>query len=252
MKKACSKEGWNLSPEQNSRWDYAVAEYQRLTDEIVEKKRAFLSKEFRDELINDGLIRLLSGVNPPGDKKSALFKRLLNGKAALPFIPPKRHGYPWYAPFDRPDETHEVIEAFSFEQTYEETEVLEEWPCPKKWLFIDQERWSVLWANQPATEIAEWGAIDWGDGELLAKDQYTENEEPVFIVKYGDAPNCRLTTGRKTREIRRAALEMSPMSPMDINFSHPIIKKIIKTSDEGYRMDWLEIETDTWTIQVID
>ncbi|MDD3575724.1 MAG: hypothetical protein PHT38_02420 [Halothiobacillus sp.] len=238
MKKACSKEGWDLSPEQNSRWDYAIKEYIRITDEVIEKQWALLTPEYREGLEGKEAIRWLCGINPPGHQKSALFRRLLDGKAALPFIPPKRYSYPWYALFDRPDETHEVINAV---------------PFLNEWLLIDQGRWSVLWANQPATEIAGWSAIDWSGGEMLATDQDITNEKPVFLIKCGGAPLCRLTTGRTIRRMRRAALERSPEGkPMDISLSNPLIKEIKSTRDCGSRMDLIEVEIDTWTLQVVE
>lgn len=47
---------------------------------------------FRSLVINGGLFK----------EKSDLFERLLSGKDALDFPPPRKHGRPWYALFDEP------------------------------------------------------------------------------------------------------------------------------------------------------
>jgi hypothetical protein len=248
MTKACSKDDWNLTPEQDSRWESAIAEYTRITDEIVERQWASLSPEKQEQFGGKETIRWFSGINPPGHKKSALFRRLLNGTAALPFIPPTRYSYPWYAPFDRPDQTHDVIDVIASGKKESHGHTRQ-----GNWLLVDQTYWDTIWANPPAISSAKWGDIDWGGGEALATDQDINNEKPVFLIKYGAAPLCRLTTGRTIRKMRRAALEhRSNDNPMDIGLGHPVIKEIISTRDGEPRMDLLEVEVDTWTLQVVD
>ena len=73
----------NLTEAQQSRWDGAMAEYQRI------------QQANRDMRGHDG--NSFPCMGQAGHPKSALFARLLEGKPALPYAPPLSYAYPWYA-----------------------------------------------------------------------------------------------------------------------------------------------------------
>lgn len=100
----------NLTADQQARWDWAMAEYQRVMEQNAERQLANMSEKEKLEFM-----ALAPGLNDPGkdldtnvrnaiqrlsflsggsagDAKSALFARLLSGKPALPGSPPTSYG----------------------------------------------------------------------------------------------------------------------------------------------------------------
>ena len=86
-------DGNDLSEEQRARYEWAVAEYARIQDE----NRARLERAGKQAAPHQ--------IGP----KSALFARLLEGKAALPYPPPTSYSYPWYDIIEKPGPHHVSI-----------------------------------------------------------------------------------------------------------------------------------------------
>ena len=103
-----------LSDEQRARWDFAIAEYNRILNRNVERqigrmsdhdKENFLlsfptfsaGEESTDENVRQ-VLRLFYGMSggAKGDPRSALLARLLDGKAPLRAPPPSTFHRPWY------------------------------------------------------------------------------------------------------------------------------------------------------------
>ena len=94
----------NLSVAQRERWDAAMEEYRRIQEQNLDHLLANLTVEQIAKMeaarpgrsIRDQMRDLQSLVATPGNPKSALFARLLDGKQALAYPPPTNHSYPWF------------------------------------------------------------------------------------------------------------------------------------------------------------
>lgn len=95
----------SLSPEQKSRWSQAVAQYNKIQQQIhkdncklSEQEIEEFKKQYPDVKDIDSYIKQLHYVvrAHAGDEKSGLFSRLLNGEQPLRFAPPTYMSYPLY------------------------------------------------------------------------------------------------------------------------------------------------------------
>jgi hypothetical protein len=200
----------NLTEAQKANWDFAITEYKRIQEANVAYRVAHLSDEEReffrqqygkttDKEIGEEMrsfSRLIS--NSPGHPKSALFARLLSGKAALPHPPPTSFSYPWY----------DVIEGDGPHVVSVSPRVLDV-AGGRKQLSINQCGWSVLAANDAAHILLDLGveldavrANAGSDGYpsldpekmsrifLRLKNAYAA--KPEFVVQHGQWPAYRL------------------------------------------------------------
>lgn len=186
----------NLSAEQLARWDTAIAEYHRITAENIARD-------------GGGEFASIMTAGQAGNPKSALFARLLSGKAALPYPPPVSFGYPWYAIIED-DRPHAVV----VKPTYRNRKVIG----------INQQCWDVVTKNPAAQTLwrlqeeldsrAVWvGDADdarrvfhW-DAALLGEVVAAYADRPEFVVKHTHWPEYRLHLGRQTGQIKRWFLD---------------------------------------------
>lgn len=281
-----------LSPSQLARWSIAVEEYKKITDEIV--------KEFLANAINvngnkptETLARLVLGINQPGDEKSALFARLLDGKSALPFAPPTRYNYPWYALFDKPDEEHEVnkvcrpsglITNNIMRSVKGKPKLVDNKNAQTSNLSIDGCLWTIVWLNKPAADMLNIDHKLLSDKDHLYISDFMDKEEPVFIVKYKEAPEFSLSLGRTVLNVQRRNInEMIRLRFSDAknegllsreNGNYRIIgvtahgedslkfeqerQTIISGTmpdnpkEEDVEFDYIDVEVDAWKLKIIN
>jgi len=208
-----------LTDEQKSRWDDALTEYSRVQNVNFERKWLNITQEERDyyaknyDAKSDDDIKQkmrsfgsLTG-NAPGDSKSALFARLLDGKASLPFPPPTSYSYPWYSVIEDAG-PHRVMlggivsEVWLLNGTRGTTDNLR--------VNINQCLWKIKSLNEAAQRLIdldrqlqslsrkeephkEWSSLiyDWTDDFLLqVKAAYAD--VPEFTVQYGQWTEYRL------------------------------------------------------------
>lgn len=213
----------NLTPEQRSRWGWAMAEYARVQEQNLDRAISKMPPEaLADQLkgLPAGVPREISalrahlrqlgqllGGGGAGDVSSALFARLLRGKAPLPLPPPTAYSYPWY----------DVIEeAGPFEVEVRSVTAWtgggERGQHDPRSIAILQCGWDVVWANDAARQLlllqsalAEGAAQAARPGaapchEVLKEARacllgaYAAN--PTFIVRYQEWPEYRLRLGR--------------------------------------------------------
>lgn len=145
-----------LTPEQKARWDYAITEYKRVQDANAERNFANLTDADRASYLEQGAktdleiraaVKEMAGLmgNSPGHSKSALFARLLNGKEALPFPPPRAHSYPWYS----------VIEEPGWHRARLDGSAARDGEAANSCLGINQSRWEIKSLNQSAQRLLD-------------------------------------------------------------------------------------------------
>ena len=152
-----------LNDEQKGRWNAAMVEYDRILRSNQERA---LGKTLADEewssLVKGGDAILLG--RQPGNPKSALFHRLLDGKAPLPFAPPLSFSYPWYESVEQTGPTPIALLEPMTEQ--QRAHFLQAWNERLQgsvgigMISINQSPWTVHAQNGDAYVISygEWGA----------------------------------------------------------------------------------------------
>jgi hypothetical protein len=105
----------DLTEAQRSRWDQAMAEYDQVFRRNAERTigRALTDAQWAAER-GSPAFQLFRSYQP-GHMKSALFRRLLDGKPALPFAPPCSFSYPWYEVIESDAPIDDVQVAFAGE-----------------------------------------------------------------------------------------------------------------------------------------
>lgn len=261
----------DLTPRQKSRWNDAILEYKKITDQRVSD---YLSSHTQGARASDGAIRLILGISPPGDPSSALFARLLDGKPALPFAPPTRFGYPWYALFDRPEESHPVMDVSLFTPTEHDRK------SKLSRIVIDGCPWEVVWANKVAAQMIGESRSRFSHMDHLNIDAVINEDKPVFIIKFHDAPEFRLSLGREVVNIQRRnisdMLKMRFKRADRLNYGdgNPIILGVTDhgldvrrremgvppfmpladghDSSTNSDMDYINLEVDAWMIRIMN
>lgn len=171
----------SLRPEQLARWDAAVAEYVR----VRAANRVAAGLLLDERLPIDG---------HPGSAKSALFARLLNGKAALPYPPPTSYSYPWYAVVEEAGPFPvSVGRAMSGGGARETTGGFV--------LRINQCTWEVESLNEAAERLLTLDreravSHEGWPSELLQQIREIYSQAPELMVRYGQWPAYRLRLGR--------------------------------------------------------
>ena len=226
-----------LTPNQKARWDGAMVEYDRIQEINLERelfamsdsdKTAFLGAfKGTDPEGSVGLkdrMRQLRGCmgGRAGDCKSALFARLLDGKAAFPFPPPTSYSYPWYeliegdGPFDVMLGGAQTMGAAMTGSRGAEGEF-----C----ISINQCTWAIVSMNDAARALMSFQeqlsatAVPEKEGSFYY--QYTWSPElykgvidayaakPEFTVRHGDWAAHKLRLGRGESQSRRRWAEES-------------------------------------------
>lgn len=211
----------NLSPEQQARWGAAEREYQRIQVENLRRELERMTPELRalraarlkhllpalDDVPVDVLMENLPDKLPHLPAKSALFARLLDGKAALPFPPPTSYSYPWY----------EVIEGQGPFKVLVDVGDSAHWGG-RATLGINQCPWLLVSASAAAQRLLGLDKrlrqtaepedarglsfrYDWTG--VLPEVHAAYQEAPEFEVQFGDWPACRLEIGRNKSSCRR-------------------------------------------------
>jgi hypothetical protein len=260
-----------LTPEQQSRWDSSVKEYERVMHSNI--ARYGISPEW---------------LEPVGHPKSALFARLLNGKKALPYPPPKSGGYPCYSLIEFPGphaiklETRSIIQS----QVHQAREL-------SRSIKIEDSLWMIHYQNEAASKLIGFLSSVTDDKRLNTLSRSSEHykrllncleDGPEWIVRFGEWPEYRLYMGRI---ITTATKGYACKKEMDLNqlagghpkilrtnianpnlsdstryisfgrgkyaqyFSwleslHNIIRKMVL-----FNSDWIEYECDAWVIEKI-
>lgn len=229
----------SLTEEQRSRWDASIIEYNRVQRENAERDLLNMTDEERSRhaarvgTTDEALLKSLKSLSSqPGDSKSALFARLLNGQKALEFRPPLSYSYPWYDVIEEPGPHHAslglVYEANgSFNRKRSSSGSL----C----LTINQSSWKVRSWNAAAQALMEldielektaqkdesdksWPSMiyDWSDS-FYERVRQAYAQGPEFIVQYGYWPEFRLFVSQidghchKSRKDHAASVLAEPL-----------------------------------------
>ena len=221
----------NLTPEQKSRWDGAVAEYTRVMESNLDALVAAMTPgeqakaltSFRENAPDDtrslrDWMKLMQQCvgGSVGEEKSALFSRLLNGKTALPFPPPTAHSYPWYEVIEAPGPFPVMLGGT---QTMGSHLNGTRGASGEFAIGINQCNWAVVSLNDAARSL--FGLQDqlsatavresensmhyqfaWTK-ELLAAVLNAYASAPEMIVRHGQRPEYRLYLGRNENPCQR-------------------------------------------------
>ncbi|WP_415913276.1 hypothetical protein [Neptuniibacter sp. QD37_11] len=199
----------NLTPEQKSRWDFAIRQYERIQIDNAQRQLKAMSHEEKvmrigvdevdlddkclDDLVFESLLdmqTLLGGG--VGDPKSALFSRLLDGKKPLRVPPPRSFSYPWYRIVEESGVFHVMVEPslVSFRNPVLSVNDIS----------INQCNWSILSANATAKALMDLqlkvngGVIPIS---LIRELEAIYAERPEFVVTFSGIGEYRLHLGRK-------------------------------------------------------
>lgn len=225
----------NLSEEQKMRWDWATSEYIRVQSDNLDRSINLMTlKQKRDVVdgfdIPDGVSfddfvkshLLAFNSSQPGDEKSALFARLLSGKAALPSPPPTYFSYPWY----------DVVEGSGPFQVM--VGGVDQTRCGDKstergdaaFVIIGQSAWEIVSSNAAASELLNLEKLlrstmsikSTGPGpydketvfgwtsSLISSVEAAYRSNPEFMVRCGNWGPYRLRVGRsESRMVRHYA-----------------------------------------------
>lgn len=192
----------NLTPEQQARYNWALAEYKR----VQEINRALAGA---DAGADEGLLRALDRMNTPGPK-SALFNRLLNGQAALPYPPPTSYSYPFYSLIEQGHASGlEVGGVTTLGGLLRGNGAV---PGSERCIIINQCLWAVEYQNEAANALMELAQnLEPRQGAYLTEADSGRaaavlRRRPEWKVRFGHWPAFTLYMGRATREGIRSVL----------------------------------------------
>ena len=213
-----------LSDEQRARWDFAIAEYNRILERNVERqigqmsehdKKNFLlsfptfkaNGEASDDNVRQ-VLRMFYGMSggAEGNPRSALLARLLAGKQPLRAPPPSTFHRPWYEVIED-DGPFEVVLGDAH-QSCALPELGE--PDPTYSLCIDHCPWQVVRMNGAAQRLfalqqeldskarRENGetAFEWTEA-LLGDVRAAYRDGPELVVQHEEWPPYRLRLSRR-------------------------------------------------------
>ncbi len=279
-----------LSPEQLSRGDAAVAEYNSVMAKNIETRLAKMPESEKQALLRaspkmrggvkslDDSVRealsLLTGLTGggPGNSKSALFARLLDGKPALAEAPPLSFSYPWFALLEEPGPFNVSLGVLPAHAKHPRETAQSE----NGTLLINQCPWSVVSANdagrtlldlqsqlsktaRPLQKGAQCVVHQWSPS-LLAEVLKAYADRPEFIVQNGNWPTYRLYLSRQDGTAGPGYVErsLSPASlvrhatvfdPRTLRINLAVGKPFKSTKaapGEPPRVRFVEIEYDDW------
>ena len=163
----------SLPPEAQARWPWAMDEYARIQRENAIRLIAAMTPEQRqaeEAAIPPGegtleervIARVGLSGGKAGSRSSALFTRLLTGKAALPTPPPLSFCYPWYEVVESADPLEVLLQwpawldqasCGAVIEGKEKSKARPETAPPAERLAINQEGWIVVDCNEAACEL---------------------------------------------------------------------------------------------------
>ena len=226
-----------LTDEQRARWDWAIAEYNKILNGNVERQISRMSAQDKENLLHSfpmfrvsgesldedarKVLRLFHGLSggAEGDPRSALFARLLTGKQPLSWPPPSTFHHPWY----------EVIEGNGpFEVMLSDAHTQAPSPehgelAPLYSLCIDHCPWLVDSTNDAAHRLfvlqerlnakerreSDGTCFDWTP-ELLDEVRRALQESPEFLVRFEEWPLYRLRLNVRESSGERSAIPVEP------------------------------------------
>lgn len=218
-----------LSVDQQGLWDWAVKEYRRVQDENIDRQIANMSESKKQFLldreranhpgstadIRDILRKWSSMIDGgAGDEKSALFARLLSGRAALPYPPPTSYSYPWYEIIEEPG---------PFPVTISGPLAADGRQGAAEEMVIDQCAWTIVASNSAAAKLFKLQAelerleapatiegnnrVNYWTQDLLQRVASAYDDGPEMMVEFGDWPAYRLRIGRHISQSQRRQAE---------------------------------------------
>ncbi|MBI1890852.1 MAG: hypothetical protein HYS18_09415 [Burkholderiales bacterium] len=196
-----------LTPEQRSRYSWAVAEYTRI------------QKENHERIVGMGKVPKAHAPSP----QSALFARLLEGKAPLPYPPPTTYSYPWYDIIEKPGKYHVSVSGVHVEDGHESIELNQcTWPILRKSGGASD---FLAFLRQAANRLSV-------SPDALALLEKALANQPEFIVTYGHWGEFRLSMGRIIRQGRRVMVEGSRFDLQTLEGGNPVIVRVLRTGAE--------------------
>ena len=230
-----------------------------------------------------------STTHEPGEK-SALFARLLSGKAPLPFPPPTSFNQPWYDVIEESGPFHIVLGG-----------MLPAWDVPHpdrtiflEYLIVNGCPWGVVSGNEAASRMSDLlsrlrDCKDRSDGDALL-DGIGECllERPEWIVRVDPWTDFRVYLGRAKRQGKRREIENTKFFRHSLDGTNSSITRVLiesaqqaagkaerlahlrdkpahlRTAYENQAlesltwiqsdpgMDWVEYEADAWSIASLD
>lgn len=168
-------------------------------------------------------------LEPAGHPKSALFARLLGGKEALPYPPPKLGGYPNYLLIENPGPHAIKLETQSIIQSgMHQTEV-------KGGIFIEDSLWTICYQSEAASKLIgilknnidgqSFNTLS-PNAELYKRLKNCLKENPEWIVRFGEWPEYRLYMGRTITSASKGYAFKKKIDLNQLGSGHP---KILKT-----------------------
>lgn len=199
-----------LTPSQQARYEWALAEYNR----IQERNSA------------PGTTTLAPGLSPlikhRPNPKSRLFARLLQGKPPLSVPPPTSFSYPWYELIE--DGFSENVSLDGFTGSFGDP--------PHRGIRLNQAVWKILVANAAAESLMLFSQkVARTKSMVLSPDESREaatilQARPEWIVQHGRNPDFRLYLCRVKRRGRKDLL-MTGLLQRDFSGGNPkLIQKI--------------------------
>jgi hypothetical protein len=243
-----------LTQDQRDRYAWAISEYERIQDENAERF------SLQGRAYQKGDCRHLDGT------KSALFWRLLQGKAALPYPPPTAMSYPWYEVIED-DGPFEV----GFSSLYAGKVMRNIMEPLRNTISINQTLWSIREKNEAAQRVED--LLD--EARSLNEDQILNSPEGVFplmpaelrqrildalaakpewVVQFGDWPPYVFYYGRNTWGAHESVVNQGARFGQgwefgDISGGNP--KILGKRGPDKSGAYWYTVEVDGWQLRKI-
>lgn len=202
----------NLTAEQQARYDWAVAEYNRIQED----------NQLR--LAHTGQSAAHQQIGP----KSALFARLLEGKSALSDPPPTSYSYPWYDIIENPGPHHVVIGGGV------SVAGIAHWDGgigTAEHIILNQCSWRIVFKNEGASEFL---AFLQNAGEHVHQTELACHllapilaKQPEFLVTYGAWGEFTLSLGRIVRRGRRASVMQSRFDLNTLDGGNPVFVRVL-------------------------
>ena len=214
----------NLTPEQHDRWDWAVAEYNKIQASSIQRFIARSSPErlarLCDELTCD-LLNLPQSIkdsgylsqHQAGNPRSALFTRLVEGKPALIYAPPLSFSQPWYSiiedngPWDISEHTAKNVSGLIALAKAVQCSDADREPIDYEAILIRQCPWKVI---KRVSETEVW--LTYGQWESsrfvwkLSLDSVLASESETFIPSWHDRHLKRIVNMKQLRQEKEWSL----------------------------------------------
>jgi len=204
----------DLTEDQRARYEWAIAEYAR----IQEENRLLLERTGEKASSHQ--------IGP----QSALFARLLEGKAALPYPPPTSYSYPWYDIIEKPGPHHVSIGGGV------SIAGIAHWDGgigTDGHIVLNQCLWRIVHKNDGAIKFQEFLQLV----HAHVNDPETAIEivqpilamKPEYVVTYGQWGNFTLSLGRIVRRGRRASVINGRFDLTTLDGGNPVIVRVLQS-----------------------